>query len=83
MAKNYNMYNYGTSPRKLEPEYTPNRRTKTNKPKANKSPNNSKDQNKEKEQKKIQEQNTKKQQIKVILYITIGFLILFAISYRN
>lgn len=83
MAKNYNMYNYGTSPRKLQPEYTPNKRTKTNKPKANKVSNNTKEKNKEKEQKKIQEQNRKKQQIKMILYIGIGFLILFAISYRN
>lgn len=83
MAKNYNMYNYGTSPRKLEPEYTPNRRTKTNKPKTNKVPNNSKEKNKEKEQKRIQEENRKKQQRKVMIYIGIGFIILFAISYRN
>ena len=83
MAKNYNMYNYGTSPRKLEPEYTPNRRQKTNKQKINKIPNNIKEKNREKEQKRLKEENRKKQQRKVIIYIGIGFLILFAISYRN
>lgn len=83
MARNYNSYNYGTSPRKLEPEYTPNRKQKTNKPKANKVPNNIKEKNKEKEQKRLKEENRKKQQRKVIIYIGIGFLILFAISYRN
>lgn len=84
MARNYNnMYDYGTSPRKLQPEYTPNRRPKTSKPKANKVPNNIKERNKEKEQQILKEQNRKKQQRKVSLYIAIGFIILFAISYRN
>lgn len=83
MAKNYNSYNYGTSPRKLEPEYTPNRRQKTNKPKINKIPNNLEQRDKEKDKKIIKENSRKKQQRKVIFYVGIGFLILFAISYRN
>ena len=83
MAKNYNSYNYGTSPRKLEPEYTPNRRQKTNKPKTNKIPNNLEQRDKEKDKKIIKENSRKKQQRKVIFYVGIGFLILFAISYRN
>lgn len=78
MAINYNSYNYGTSPRKLEPEYTPNRKTKTNK-----MPNNLEQKSKEKDKKIVKENNRKKQQRKVILYVGIGFLILFAISYRN
>lgn len=79
MARNYNSYNYGTSPRKLEPEYTPSKKQKTNKPKVKKVQNNIK----EKEQQIFKEQQRKKQQRKVIIYIGIGFLILFAISYRN
>lgn len=83
MARNYNSYNYGTSPRKLEPEYTPNRKTKTNKQKINKVPNNLEQKDKEKDKKIIQENSRKRQQRKVIFYVGIGFLILFAISYRN
>ena len=36
MAKKYNIYEYGTSPRKLQPEYTPNKKQKTNKKPNNK-----------------------------------------------
>ncbi len=79
MARNYNSYNYGTSPRKLEPEYTPSKKQKTNKPKAKKESNKIK----EKEQQILKDQQRKKQQRKVITYIGIGFIILFAISYRN
>lgn len=74
MAKNYNSYQYGTSPRKLQPEYTPTYKKEQNK---------LREQKKKQENKRIQEQNRKKQQRKVIIYIGIGFLILFAISYRN
>ncbi len=78
MAKNYNMYNYGTSPRKLQPEYTPPKKVKTNK-----LPNNTKIKEDKKNNKKLQEQKKKKQQRKIMFYISIGFVILFAISYRN
>ena len=79
MARNYNSYNYGTSPRKLEPEYTPSKKQKTNKPKAKKESNKIK----EKEQQILKDQQRKKQQRKVKTYIGIGFIILLAISYRK
>ena len=78
MARNYNLYEYGTSPRKLQPEYTPKI-----KPNTNKNQKNDKEEKKKQEAKRIQELNRKKQQRRAILYIGIGFLILFAISYRN
>lgn len=81
MAKLNSAYNYGTSPRKLQPEYTPNTKKKT---KVNKKPNNQKEKiQKEKEKQKIEEQARKKHQRKMIICIGIGFIILFAISYRN
>lgn len=82
MAKKYNMYEYGTSPRKLEPEYTPGKKVKTNKNKVSKQQKEVK--NKEQKNKRIvAEQSQKKVKRRTILYIGIGFLILFAISYRN
>ena len=78
MAKQYNMYEYGTSPRKLQPEYTPNKKQKVTKQKNVKN-----EKVKKQNSKKIQEQNRKKQQRKILFCIGIGFIILFAISYRN
>lgn len=78
MAKNYNIYEYGTSPRKLQPEYTPNR-----KPKQNKVQNKTKIKSKQNSKKQKAEQIKKKQQLRVSIYIAVGFIILFAISYRN
>lgn len=78
MAKNYNMYNYGTSPRKIQPDYSPNKPKKVL-PKQNKNTNNV-----ELEKNKIlQEKSKKRKQRKVIINICIGFAVLFAISYRN
>ncbi|MBO4815692.1 MAG: hypothetical protein J5507_01885 [Clostridia bacterium] len=75
MPRNFNKYQYETSPRKLEPEYTPYRNPyKSKKTTARKL-------NSKKEQERIKE--LKKQKSRVIKYLTIGFLILFAISYRN
>ncbi len=75
MPRNFNRYQYGTNPRKLEPEYTPIKNPykskKTTARKANK--------NKEQEKVKI----SKKRQRNAIKYLVIGFLVLFAISYRN
>lgn len=71
MAYN-NRYQYETSPRKLQPEYEP---IKKKYPKKSTIKNN-------KKTNKIQ----KKQKIKhkkVTLYVTLGFLLLFTMSYRN
>lgn len=65
----YGNYQYETSPRKLEPDYRPN---KNNKQK-------NKNTNKKEEKKEIKKQS----KAKIIVWIAIGFSILLAISYRN
>lgn len=75
MAYN-NRYQYETSPRKLQPEYRPEKKKYPKKSTARKKV----------ETKKTAKKQVKKQansQIRVIAYVTIGFIILFAISYRN
>ena len=75
MPRNFNKYQYETSPRKLEPEYTPVKNPyKSKKTTARKI-----DPEKEREKAK----QLKKQKRKAIKYLVIGFLVLFAISYRN
>lgn len=65
-------YEYETSPRKLEPSYVP--------PKKSKKKNIKHVENNEKEKlKKAQ----KKKHIKLMLYVGMGFVTLFTISYRN
>ena len=74
MPRNFNKYQYETSPRKLEPEYTPiknpykAKKTTAHKPKKD----NSK-----------KEKQLKKKQGKIIKYLIIGFAIAFGICYRN
>ena len=75
MPRNFNKYQYETSPRKLEPEYTP----KKNPYKAKKTT--ARKINSKKEKEKAIE--LKKQRKRAINYLIIGFLILFAICYRN
>lgn len=76
MAKSYSRYEYETSPRKLEPEYTPIKTPyKTKKSTARKIKPNSKKNNRAKQ--------IRKQQNKAIKYLAIGFLILFGLCYRN
>lgn len=73
MPRNYNRYEYETSPRKLEPYYAPKK--KTNESSKKKSTNKANSIKKQKEERKIK--------LKVIKYLVIGFGILFAITYRN
>ena len=74
MPRNFSKYQYETSPRKLEPEYTPvknpykkKKTTARNLQKAKKD--------------KIKE--AKKQKARAIKYIAIGFLIIFGIGFRS
>ena len=72
----YNKYQYETSPRKLNPSYEPQRRKKTQIPKkttVRKKENSTRTNVKMDASKKA----------KTILYIIIGFIVLFTISYRN
>ena len=75
MPRNFNKYQYETSPRKLEPEYTPVKNPyKAKKTTARK-------RNPDEEKKKIK--SIKQQKRRAIKYLVIGFLVLFAMSYRN
>lgn len=69
----YQGYQYETSPRKLQPEYEPQRNPYKKKKSSVKKVN------------KVQKQPKKqmKPKAKIAIYIAIGFAILFAISYRN
>lgn len=75
MPRNFNKYQYETSPRKLEPEYTPIKTPYSNKKttvrKAKKTSN------------KSREKQLKKQKNKAIKYLLVGFAIIFGICYRN
>ena len=71
----YNGYQYETSPRKIQPEYdTRKKQTQNKKVSKNKKQNQNQNQNKK------AKFNIK---AKVLLYVFVGFAILFAISYRN
>ena len=70
---NINRYQYETSPRKLQPEYTPTKKRYPRKSTAKKT--NVKQYPKKQEVKNIN--------AKVIFYIAAVFVILFAVSYRN
>ena len=69
--RNYNRYQYETSPRKLKPEYKPIKKE----PYKNKRSTAKKVQPKQEEAKSIK--------LKAIVYLIIGFSVLLAISYRN
>lgn len=75
MPRNFNKYQYETSPRKLEPEYTPIKHPykskKTTARKVKKASNNNR------------AKQLRKQQNKAIKYILIGFAIALGICYRN
>ncbi len=76
MPRNFNKYQYETSPRKLEPEYTPIKNPyKTKKTTAHNSKKANKNNSKEKQLKKKHRQ--------MIKYLIVGFAILFGICYRN
>ena len=70
---NTSRYQYETSPRKLQPEYTPVKKKYPKKSTAKKT----------NVKQNIQKQEAKKVNSKVIIYIAAVFVILFAVSYRN
>jgi len=76
-------YEYETSPRKLEPEYTPNKKPKAPKKSTTSKVKPGKSKKHEIKKSEIKYFTSKKQQAALVIYIIIGFTILFAISYRN
>ena len=75
MPRNFNKYQYETSPRKLEPEYAPKKNTHKGKKST------AKKTTTKINKKKLEAQKLK--QRKMIKYVCVGFAILFAISFRN
>lgn len=71
----YYGYQYETSPRKIEPEYTPYKKQDPYK--------NKKSTAKRKVNKKVATKSKLKPRAKLVLYIAIGFMVLLGISYRN
>lgn len=79
--RNYNSrYMYETSPRKLKPDYIPYERQR---PIQKKKSTILKETDQNKVQKNKINKNVKKKKVKCIFYLILGFVILFAISYRN
>lgn len=72
---NKSRYQYQTSPRKLQPEYKPTPKKYPKKSTARK--------NDVKTQTKVKAKTKKNTNSKIMLYIGIVFVILFAVSYRN
>ena len=66
-------YQYETSPRKLEPQYRPQKKKNIT----------SNIEKKKQERNNIKVKKNKKIKLKAVAYLTIGFIILFTISYRN
>ena len=77
MINSNNAYQYETSPRKLQPQTNPRTRKKVTTNTKNKSNN--------KNTKKIsnKQKRNKKNKVRAVFYVTLGFIILFTISYRN
>ncbi len=77
MPRNFNKYQYETSPRKLEPEYAPKKNAYKGKKSTAKKP----EIKKIKSNKKAKQDNKKEKQ--TIKYIIFGFIILFAMCFQN
>ena len=78
MPRNFNKYQYETSPRKIEPEYAPKKNTYKGKKSTAKKP-----QEKIKKQTKKNQQEEKRKKSKMLTYLILGFIILFAVCYQN
>ena len=78
MPRNFNKYQYETSPRKLEPEYAPKKNTYKGKKSTARKP-----EEKIKKVSKKQIKEEQKKQRKTFAYLVLGFGILFAMCYQN
>lgn len=78
MPRNFNKYQYETSPRKLEPEYAPKKNPYKGKRSTTKKPI-----EKVNKVSKKKEQEEKKKQRKTLCYLILGFGIVFAMCYQN
>lgn len=81
MINSNNAYQYETSPRKLQPASNPKTRKKVSTSTKSKSNKQSVKTDNTKNNAKLKK--NKKNKARAVLYVTIGFIILFTISYRN
>lgn len=72
MAKSYSRYEYETSPRKLEPDYDVPKKNKSKK----------KVESKRGASKKKQKELRRKK-VRTVMYLLIGFSVIFLLTYRN
>lgn len=79
----YKGYQFETSPKKLQPEYEPNKEQKINKKNKTVSKKNTKTIGANEVQNKKNNKAEVKKKAKFIAYIVFGFSVLFTISYRN
>lgn len=77
-------YQYETSPRKLQPEYEPNKKQNKNKTTKKSNKNNSiREKQNIKKKTATKAKRKTKYNYKPVVYIMLGFAMLFTISYRN
>lgn len=76
-------YQYETSPRKLQPEYEPNRNQNKKKTTTKKNNTNTKVKQNVKKKTATKAKRKTKYNYKPVVYIILGFAMLFTISYRN
>lgn len=77
MINSNNAYQYETSPRKLQPQPRPKTRKKVT------TNTKSKSNNKNTKTVSNKQKKNKKNKVRAVFYVTLGFIILFTISYRN
>ena len=73
----YYGYQYETSPKKIQPEYEPNRKQKPYKKSSTAK------KSKQEEKTKAEKKAKLNSKAKLVLYLAISFAVLFGISYRN
>lgn len=79
----YGDYQYDTTPRKIEPEYTPRTRTNSKSTTTVKTKKTKKASTVNQRQKKQLQKVLKKKRSKTVAYVLLGFAVLLTISYRN
>ena len=80
--RNYG-YQYETSPRKIQPEYTPQRKKKTTTKKSTAKKAKKVEKTKEKAKQKVKQKVKKNEKKQFIVLFAVVFIVLLGISYRN
>lgn len=79
----YKGYQYETSPKKIQPDYEPEKiKSKSNKKNTNKSVKKKQETKPDENVKKMSKEELNRR-LKLVCYVAFGFAVLFTISYRN